>query len=70
MGSDKIISDILILYELAMSIGKTLVLKKNYDNFIKLLMGKKNIDACWIYSTEEQIEYLFPETNLSLKKLE
>jgi PAS domain S-box-containing protein len=67
MGSDKIISEILILYELSMSIGKTLDLKKNYGNFIKLLMGKKDIDACWVYSKKQNIEYLFPETKKLLK---
>ncbi|WP_340064976.1 sensor histidine kinase [Ascidiimonas aurantiaca] len=48
------IADILQLYEFSMSIGKTLEYQENCDNFLKLLLARKNLNICWISSTNEQ----------------
>lgn len=48
------IADILQLYEFSMSIGKTLEYQENCDNFLKLLLARKNLNVCWISSKNEQ----------------
>ncbi|WP_108805077.1 ATP-binding protein [Aquimarina sp. Aq107] len=54
---NKHIADILQLYEFSMSIGKTLDFDKNCDNFLKLLLARKNLSGCCIISKEED-EYI------------
>lgn len=47
------ILDILQLYEYAMSVGRTLDSKENCDTFLKILLKRKNLNACWILKEEE-----------------
>ncbi|WP_405205092.1 ATP-binding protein [Aquimarina sp. LLG6339-5] len=54
---NKHIADVLQLYEFSMSIGKTLDFDKNCDNFLKLLLARKNLSGCCIISKEED-QYL------------
>jgi signal transduction histidine kinase len=57
------ILDILQLYEYAMSIGKTLSWKENCDSFLKLILKRKNLNACWILSDKKDeltVQYSIP----------
>lgn len=49
------ILDILRLYEYSMSIGKSLDYFENCDLFLKLLLKRKNLNACWILRQQEKI---------------
>jgi signal transduction histidine kinase len=54
---------ILQLYEYAMSIGKTLNWKENCDAFLKLVLKRKNLNACWIIAKNEkdlEFKYAIP----------
>jgi len=58
------ILEILQLYEYAMSIGKTLSYRENCDSFLKLILKRKNLNACWIISKKENnlsFDYSLPE---------
>ncbi len=48
--------DIAVLYELALSTGRTLDLKDNCRQFIKRLMGRKNIAFCSVLIRDDQLE--------------
>ncbi len=54
-----VISDITLLYELSLSIGKSLELQTNCSNFIDTLLSRKNLDygAVWIKSDYNQGDY-------------
>jgi len=47
------ILNILQLYEYAMSVGRTLDSKENCDTFLKLLLKRKDLNACWILSQRD-----------------
>lgn len=42
------ILDILRLYEYSMSIGKSLSYHENCDQFLKLLLKRRDLNACWV----------------------
>jgi len=52
MNINKHISDILQLYEFSMAIGKTLDYYQNCDNFLTLLLARKNLSGCCILKRE------------------
>ncbi|SEL66239.1 His Kinase A (phospho-acceptor) domain-containing protein [Aquimarina amphilecti] len=54
---NKHIADILQLHEYSMSIGRTLDFDKNCDNFLKLLLARKNLSGCCVISKKED-EYI------------
>ena len=61
---NKHIADILQLYEFSMAIGKTLDFQKNCDNFLKLLLARKNLSGCCVISKEGDDftrSYAYPE---------
>lgn len=47
------ISDILQLYEFSMAIGKSLDYKESCDQFLKLILKRKNLNAAWILEYED-----------------
>jgi len=62
------ILDVLQLYEYAMSIGKSLDYQKNCSQFLRLLLKRKNLNACWIVQcNNESIEtvYSLPKADRS-----
>jgi len=74
MDINKNIADILQLYEFSMAIGKSLDYKKNCDNFLTLLLARKNLSGCCIlkkntenhekqysFPSQEGAEYIIPE---------
>lgn len=57
------ILDVLQLYEYAMSIGKSLDYEENCSQFLRLVLKRKNLNACWIIVVEKkhaQIVYAIP----------
>jgi len=59
----KNIIDILQLYELSMAIGNSNYYRENCDSFLKLLLVRKDYNACWIYSDYEgvcELSYSIP----------
>lgn len=48
--SDSVLNDILLLYELSLSVGSSLELEKNCDGFLSVLMARRNLDysSVWI----------------------
>lgn len=57
MEKDNKILDILRLYEYSMSIGKSLDYYENCDSFLKLLLHRRNLNACWILNLDNN-DYL------------
>lgn len=58
------ILDVLQLYEYAMSIGKSLDYEENCNQFLRLILKRKNLNACWIIRVEKkyaQIVYALPK---------
>ena len=58
------ITDILLLYELSMAIGKTLDFRENCATFLKLFLARKGLTAAWILQQEEgrmQCTYSLPD---------
>ena len=49
-----VFKDISVLYELSLSVGGSLDLKKNCENFLSVLMSRKNLDYCsvWIHNNQ------------------
>lgn len=54
MEKDNKILDILRLYEYSMSIGKSLDYYENCDSFLKLVLNRRNLNACWILNLDEK----------------
>ncbi|WP_299123319.1 ATP-binding protein [uncultured Tenacibaculum sp.] len=54
MEQDNKILDILRLYEYSMSIGKSLDYYENCNSFLKLLLTRRNLNACWILNLNEK----------------
>lgn len=48
MNKGNQILDILRLYEYSMSIGKSLSYHENCDQFLKLLLKRRDLNACWV----------------------
>ncbi len=48
MNTGNQILDILRLYEYSMSIGKSLSYHENCDQFLKLLLKRRDLNACWV----------------------
>lgn len=61
-----IIQDITLLYELALSIGKSLDLKTNILNFIRILQSRKNLNyvSIWIKDRYLQFNTSLPNSTL------
>ena len=62
---NKNIIDILQLYEFSMAIGKSFNYKENCDGLLKLIMSRKDLEACWIYSYNDgycTVSYSIPTT--------
>ncbi len=58
-----VIKDILLLYDLALMPGKSLDFEENCEHFLKLLMAKKKLDACWVYLKQDDsntLKYSIP----------
>ena len=53
MKVDNHIIDILQLYEYSMAIGKSLGYKESCDQFVKLILKRKNLNAAWILEQNE-----------------
>ena len=65
------ILNILRLYEYSMSIGKSLDYFENCESFLKLLLKRKNLNACWILKLEKNnliTEFSIPLGNDNPKK--
>ncbi|WP_299161979.1 ATP-binding protein [uncultured Tenacibaculum sp.] len=73
MEKDNKILDILRLYEYSMSIGKSLDYYENCDSFLKLLLHRRNLNACWILNLNEKDQltkkYSIPHGNTINSKL-
>lgn len=72
MDKDNQILDILRLYEYSMSIGKTLSYYENCDSFLKLLLKRENLNACWIighHKGEYKKKFAIPIGNSIKKKI-
>ena len=69
MDIRKNIASILQLYEFSMSIGKSLDYQKNCDNFLTLLLARKNLTGCCILQkNKDQYEKLYSyPTQLSIE---
>lgn len=78
MENNNQILDVLRLYEYAISIGKSLDYYDNCNQFLKLLLKRKNLNACWLIHCKESncsTEYSIPygnqiKANLSKKSLD
>ncbi|MFC5048522.1 ATP-binding protein [Aquimarina hainanensis] len=46
------ISNVLQIYEFSMAIGNSLDYQTNCENFLKLVLARKNLSACWILKKE------------------
>ncbi|MDG1571542.1 ATP-binding protein [Robiginitalea sp. M366] len=53
MDISKTISDILLLYELSMAIGKSVDYDENCSSFLKLFLARKGLTAAWILRRDE-----------------
>ncbi len=66
MDLSKNISEILQQYEFAMAIGNHLEFNKNCDQFLKLVLARKNLSNCWILKqnaedeTQYNLRYAYP----------
>jgi len=54
MGINEIASDVLRLYELSMTIGKSLDYEDNCKQFLSTLKARINLDHCWLFERNEQ----------------
>jgi signal transduction histidine kinase len=64
MDFNKNISDILLLYELSMAIGKTLDYRENCANFLQLFLPRKGLTGAWILAKQGKgykCNYAIPE---------
>lgn len=60
-----VIKDILLLYDLALMPGKSLDFDENCEHFLKLLMARKDLDACWVYLKQgngSKLRYAMPKS--------
>lgn len=72
MEKENQILDILRLYEYSMSLGKSLDYYENCDQFLKLLLKRLNLNACWVINNKEGDfvkEYSVPFGNQINQKL-
>ena len=79
MEINEIASDVLRLYELSMTIGKSLDYEDNCKQFLGTLKARKNLDHCWLFERDEQeliLKFSLPNTskikikyNKEIKKL-
>lgn len=53
MNTD-IFRDISLLYELSLSVGGSLILRDNCDQFLSVLMSRKNLDYCSVWLRNDQ----------------
>ena len=63
---EQVMEDISILYELSLSIGQSLDLRKNCDLFAKTLLTRKNLSAISIWIKESELERVDEEGNAIL----
>lgn len=79
MNTD-IFRDISLLYELSLSVGGSLILRDNCDQFLSVLMSRKNLDYCSVWLRNDQFPgfdgdqqyraiYANPEIKLNQKLL-
>ncbi|QGG48607.1 sensor histidine kinase [Heliorestis convoluta] len=66
MKDDNIFKDLTVLYEMALSIGQSLDLEKNCDNFLKILMARKNLSFASVWIREDKIIPQGEKNNLLL----
>lgn len=72
MEKENQILDILRLYEYSMSLGKSLDYYENCDQFLKLLLKRLNLNACWVINNKKGDfvkEYSVPFGNQINQKL-
>ena len=72
MEIDQIASDVLRLYELSMTIGKSLDYEENCNEFLNTLKARKNLDHCWLFEKQETelvLKFSLPKTPLPLVKI-
>ncbi|TCL13742.1 histidine kinase/DNA gyrase B/HSP90-like ATPase [Roseivirga ehrenbergii] len=56
--------DVLQLYEFSMAIGRSFDYKENCNSLLRLIMARKDLNSCWIYTQREgecKITYSIPE---------
>lgn len=58
MEKDNQILDVLRLYEYSMSIGKSLNYNENCNTFLKLLLKRRNLNACWILKLNKKKNFI------------
>ena len=66
MEINEIASDVLRLYELSMTIGKSLDYEDNCKQFLGTLKARKNLDHCWLFERDEQeliLKFSLPNTS-------
>ncbi|WP_340200555.1 ATP-binding protein [Ascidiimonas sp. W6] len=66
------IATVLQLYEFSMAIGKSLSYKENCDFFLKQLLARKNLSACWIYADQNGeciVPYSLPVPDRNVDKV-
>ncbi len=79
--TEDLIQDILLLYELSLSIGGTLDLDENCDSFLSVLMSRRNLDYCSVWVKESKFPgsedskklkaiYANPEVKLKTRTLD
>lgn len=60
----KNVMDVLQLYEFSMAIGRSFDYKENCNSLLRLIMARKDLNSCWIYTHTEgkcKITYSIPE---------
>lgn len=60
----KNVMDVLQLYEFSMAIGRSFDYKENCNSLLRLIMARKDLNSCWIYTQREgkcKITYSIPE---------
>ncbi|KAB2952114.1 HAMP domain-containing histidine kinase [Heliorestis acidaminivorans] len=54
-AADNIFKNLTVLYEMALSIGQSLELEKNCDNFLKILLARKNLSYAAVWLREDKL---------------
>lgn len=65
----KNILDVLQLYEFSMAIGRSFDYWENCDSLLRLIMARKNLDACWIFKQDKELCKVSFSIPISSKKV-
>lgn len=69
MNNTKIIQDISLLYELSLSVGNTLDMKENCEQFLNILIARKSLTFASVWLVNEKNINLFYCTPLNIAKV-